>query len=162
LPEPRPPPAPPHRARPRAVGRPRLQDELRRHVRLPRLEPRVDDGGGDRGARGSGQLLRHPRDRPHRPDPGLRGEATARARASRLPAMAASLFARAALTAGLIGEPGIAEARQDSGRDLLPRLVGRGEGVLGYRYGGSWQAVGPLDSSYHPTLALLSDRPPME
>src|SRR5205823_5844619 len=58
---------------------------------------------------------------------------------SRLASMGVYLFDRDALIRWLVEDAEIAESRHDFGKDILPRLVARGEGVFAYRYGGYWQ-----------------------
>jgi glucose-1-phosphate adenylyltransferase len=53
-------------------------------------------------------------------------------------------------------------SHHDFGKDLLPRLVARGEAVYGYRVSSYWQDVGTLDSYYQANLDLLSDRAPLD
>jgi glucose-1-phosphate adenylyltransferase len=81
---------------------------------------------------------------------------------SRLASMGVYLFDRDALARWLIEDAAMTDSSHDFGKDLLPRLVRRGEGVFAYRYGGYWQDVGTLDSFYQANLDLLSDRPPIE
>jgi glucose-1-phosphate adenylyltransferase len=81
---------------------------------------------------------------------------------SRLASMGVYLFDRAALVEWLTEDAAMPDSRHDFGKDLLPRLVARGEAVFAYRYGGYWQDVGTLDSYYEANLALVSERPPME
>jgi len=54
-----------------------------------------------------------------------------------------------------------ASSSHDFGKDLLPRLVARGEAVFAYRFNRYWQDVGTLDSYYESNLQLLSDKPPI-
>ena len=81
---------------------------------------------------------------------------------SRLASMGVYLFDREALIRWLVEDAELPSSSHDFGKDLLPRLVARGEGVFAYRYGGYWQDVGTLDSYYETTMALLDDRPPMD
>ena len=79
---------------------------------------------------------------------------------SRLASMGVYLFDREALIRWLIEDAALPDSRHDFGKDLLPRLVARGEAVHAYLYGGYWQDVGTLDSYYETNLSLVSDHPP--
>ena len=79
---------------------------------------------------------------------------------SRLASMGVYLFDREALIRWLVEDAAIADSKRDFGKDLLPRLVARGEAVHAYLYGGYWQDVGTLDSYYETNLSLVSDHPP--
>ena len=81
---------------------------------------------------------------------------------SRLASMGVYLFDRRALIEWLTEDAAVADSRHDFGRDVLPRLVKRGEAVYAYRFRGYWQDVGTLDSYYDTSLELLADRPPLE
>ncbi len=54
------------------------------------------------------------------------------------------------------------DSRHDFGKDIIPRLVARGEGVFAYRFNEYWQDVGTLDAYYDANLAFCSDRPPLD
>jgi len=81
---------------------------------------------------------------------------------SRLASMGVYLFDRAALFRWLAEDAELQDSSHDFGKDLLPRLVARGEGVFAYRFPDYWQDVGTLDSYYHSNLAFVSDRPPLD
>jgi glucose-1-phosphate adenylyltransferase len=81
---------------------------------------------------------------------------------SRLASMGVYLFDRDALVRWLIEDVQIPSSSHDFGKDLLPRLVARGEGVYAYRYGGYWQDVGTLDSYFGANMVLLDEQPPLE
>jgi len=81
---------------------------------------------------------------------------------SRLASMGVYLFDRASLVRWLTEDAAIADSAHDFGKDLLPRLVGRGEAVYACRFADYWQDVGTLDSYYDANLAFLSDRPPLD
>jgi glucose-1-phosphate adenylyltransferase len=81
---------------------------------------------------------------------------------SRLASMGVYLFDRDALIRWLVEDAQDPDSSHDFGKDLLPRLVARGEGVFAYRYGGYWQDVGTLDSYYHANMDLIADDPQME
>jgi len=88
-------------------------------------------------------------------------EKPARAR-SRLASMGVYLFDRRSLIQWLTEDAGMADSGHDFGKDLLPRLVARGEAVYAYRFRDYWQDVGTLDSYYQTNMDLLSDRPPLD
>jgi glucose-1-phosphate adenylyltransferase len=81
---------------------------------------------------------------------------------SRLASMGVYLFDRKALIEWLTEDAALENSTHDFGRDVLPRLVRRGEAVYAYRFRGYWQDVGTLDSYYDTNLELLADRPPLE
>src|SRR5206468_7175290 len=56
----------------------------------------------------------------------------------------------------------LADSNHDFGKDLLPRLVARGEAVYAYHFRDYWQDVGALDTYYQSNMDLLSDRPPLD
>lgn len=80
---------------------------------------------------------------------------------SRLASMGVYLFDRDRLMEWLTEDAGRADSSHDFGKDLLPRLVARGEGVFAYRFPDYWQDVGTLDSYYEANRAFLSDTPPL-
>jgi glucose-1-phosphate adenylyltransferase len=71
-------------------------------------------------------------------------------------------FDRAALIRWLVEDAAREDSTHDFGRDLLPRLVARGEGVFAYRFPDYWQDVGTLDSYYQANMAFLGDRAPLD
>jgi glucose-1-phosphate adenylyltransferase len=81
---------------------------------------------------------------------------------SRLASMGVYLFDRRALIRWLLEDAAMAESHHDFGKDLLPRLVQRGDAVYAYRFREYWQDVGALDSYYQTNMDLLSDRPPLD
>ena len=81
---------------------------------------------------------------------------------SRLASMGVYLFDRASLIRWLTEDAGLADSTHDFGKDVLPRLVARGEAVYAYRFPGYWQDVGTLDSYFESNLAFLSDQPPLD
>jgi glucose-1-phosphate adenylyltransferase len=81
---------------------------------------------------------------------------------SRLASMGVYLFDRRALINWLVEDAAMADSHHDFGKDLLPRLVARGEAVYAYRFREYWQDVGTLDSYYQTNMDLLSDRPPLD
>jgi glucose-1-phosphate adenylyltransferase len=81
---------------------------------------------------------------------------------SRLASMGVYLFDRRALIHWLDEDAAMADSLHDFGKDLLPRLVARGEAVYAYRFREYWQDVGALESYYQTNMDLLSDRPPLD
>ena len=81
---------------------------------------------------------------------------------SRLASMGVYLFDREALIRWLVEDAAQPNSSHDFGKDLLPRLVARGEAVYAYRFPNYWQDVGTLDSYYASNMAFLSDRPPLD
>ena len=81
---------------------------------------------------------------------------------SRLASMGVYLFDRRALIQWLTEDAVMPDSGHDFGKDLLPRLVARGEAVFALRFRDYWQDVGTLDSYYQTNMDLLSDRPPLD
>ena len=81
---------------------------------------------------------------------------------SRLASMGVYLFDRISLVRWLAEDAGHSQSSHDFGKDLLPRLVARGEGVFAYRFADYWQDVGTLDSYYEANMAFLGDHPPLD
>jgi glucose-1-phosphate adenylyltransferase len=80
---------------------------------------------------------------------------------SRLASMGVYLFDRQSLIQWLVEDASLANSSHDFGKDLLPRLVARGEAVFAYRFPAYWQDVGTLDSYYAANMAFLEDPPPL-
>ena len=57
------------------------------------------------------------------------------------------------------GEPGEEQSRHDFGRDIIPRMVERGEEVYAYPFNGYWQDVGTVHSYWETHMGLLDDHP---
>ena len=81
---------------------------------------------------------------------------------SRLASMGVYLFDRLALVRWLVEDAETPGSGHDFGKDILPRLVARGEHVFAYHFNGYWQDVGTLDSYYQTNLEFLGDHPPLE
>ena len=56
----------------------------------------------------------------------------------------------------------MSSSSHDFGKDLLPRLVARGEAVYAHRFPGYWQDVGTLDSYYRANLEFVQPQPPLD
>lgn len=54
------------------------------------------------------------------------------------------------------GEPG---ARHDFGRNIIPGMMARGEGVFAYPFTGYWQDVGTVRSYWEAHMGLLESKP---
>jgi glucose-1-phosphate adenylyltransferase len=81
---------------------------------------------------------------------------------SRLASMGIYLFDRDSLVRWLVEDAAMSDSGHDFGKDVLPRLVARGEHVYAHRFKGYWQDVGTLDSYYRTNLDFLSPRPPLD
>ncbi len=81
---------------------------------------------------------------------------------SRLASMGVYLFDRDALVRWLAEDAALADSGRDFGKDLLPRLVARGEPVYAFPFDGYWQDVGTLDSYYQTNLDFLKPQPPLD
>ena len=81
---------------------------------------------------------------------------------SRLASMGVYLFDRDSLVRWLAEDAALPDSGHDFGKDILPRLVARGELVFAYRFGGYWQDVGTLDSYYQTNLDFLEPDPPLD
>ena len=75
--------------------------------------------------------------------------------------MGVYLFERDSLVRWLVEDADQEGSSHDFGKDLLPRLVERGERVYAYRFPDYWQDVGTLDSYYRSNLAFLTDPAPL-
>ncbi len=80
---------------------------------------------------------------------------------SRLASMGVYLFDREKLIEWLVEDAANPNSSHDFGKDVLPRLVARGDAVFAYRFGEYWQDVGTLDSYYEANRAFLRDDPPL-
>ena len=80
----------------------------------------------------------------------------------RLASMGVYLFDRDALIRWLVEDAAMSHSSHDFGKDLLPRLVARGEAVYAYRFPGYWQDVGTLDSYYRANLEFVQAKPPLD
>src|SRR5262249_51091523 len=80
---------------------------------------------------------------------------------SRLASMGVYLFDRDALIRWLVEDAPMQHSAHDFGKDLLPRLVARGEAVYAYRFPRYWQDGGTLDSSYRADPESVQPNPPL-
>ncbi len=81
---------------------------------------------------------------------------------SRMASMGVYLFDRDALIRLLVEDAAIPDSSHDFGKDVLPRMVARNEGVFAYKFPDYWQDVGTLDSYYEANLAFLGQKPPLD
>jgi glucose-1-phosphate adenylyltransferase len=81
---------------------------------------------------------------------------------SRLASMGVYLFDRDALVRWLAEDAELLDSGHDFGKDILPRLVARGEHVYAHRFKDYWQDVGTLDSYYQTNLDFLAPRTPLD
>ncbi len=81
---------------------------------------------------------------------------------SRLASMGVYLFDRESLIRWLLEDAAMESSSHDFGKDILPRLVARGDAVYAYRSTDYWQDVGTLDSYYEANLAFLGNSPPLD
>ena len=81
---------------------------------------------------------------------------------SRKASMGVYLFDREALIRWLVEDAAMSDSSHDFGKDIIPRLVARGEGVFAYQFPDYWQDVGTLDSYYEANLAFCSGTPPLD
>lgn len=81
---------------------------------------------------------------------------------SRLASMGVYLFDREALIRHLVEDASTPGSSHDFGKDILPKMVQRGEGVFSYRFQDYWQDVGTLDSYYEANMAFLREQPPLD
>lgn len=59
----------------------------------------------------------------------------------------------------LLEDRALEESHHDFGKDILPRMIARGEKVLTWPYRGYWRDVGTLESYWDAHMDLLSDPP---
>ena len=85
-----------------------------------------------------------------------------RSSTSRLASMGVYLFDRDSLIRWLVEDAALPNSQHDFGKDILPRLVARGERVFAYRFNAYWQDVGTLDSYYQSNLDFVSPQPPID
>jgi glucose-1-phosphate adenylyltransferase len=76
-----------------------------------------------------------------------------------LGSMGIYVFNYAALDRVLLEDKDIPTSSHDFGKDILPRMIGRGERVFSWLYKGYWRDVGTLDSYWDAHMDLISDPP---
>jgi glucose-1-phosphate adenylyltransferase len=54
------------------------------------------------------------------------------------------------------------DSSHDFGKDILPRLINKGERVFAYPYTGYWVDVGTVNSYWQAHMDLLRDKPPID
>lgn len=81
-----------------------------------------------------------------------------------LGSMGIYVFSRDTLTRVLIedartAETGGAPSQHDFGRNIIPAMLARNEGVYAYPFSGYWQDVGTVQSYWEAHMELLADKP---
>jgi glucose-1-phosphate adenylyltransferase len=76
-----------------------------------------------------------------------------------LGSMGIYVFNYAALDRVLLEDKDITTSSHDFGKDILPRMIGRGERVFSWLYKGYWRDVGTLDSYWDAHMDLISEPP---
>ncbi len=59
----------------------------------------------------------------------------------------------------LLEDHAMASSNHDFGKDILPRMIGRGERVFSWHYRGYWRDVGTLESYWEAHMDLLGSSP---
>src|SRR5690606_11660938 len=73
--------------------------------------------------------------------------------------MGVYVFNYEALDRVLLEDRSMPESAHDFGKDILPRMISRGEKVFTWPYRGYWRDVGTLESYWDAHMDLLSDPP---
>ena len=76
-----------------------------------------------------------------------------------LGSMGIYVFSYKTLDRVLLEDNDIETSSHDFGKDILPRMIGRGEPVYSWLYKGYWRDVGTLDSYWDAHMDLVSDPP---
>ncbi|MFO0684833.1 MAG: sugar phosphate nucleotidyltransferase [Sandaracinus sp.] len=76
-----------------------------------------------------------------------------------LGSMGIYVFNYDALDRVLLEDRDLTSSSHDFGKDILPRMIGRGEKVYSWLYKGYWRDVGTLDSYWDAHMDLVSDPP---
>jgi glucose-1-phosphate adenylyltransferase len=76
--------------------------------------------------------------------------------------MGVYLFDTQVLNQALLEDHFSHDSSHDFGKDILPRLINRGERVLAYPYSGYWVDVGTIDSYWQAHMDLLQDKPSID
>ncbi len=59
----------------------------------------------------------------------------------------------------LLEDSRMSDSNHDFGKDILPRMIGRGERVYSWMYKGYWRDVGTMDSYWEAHMDLIGDPP---
>lgn len=76
---------------------------------------------------------------------------------STLVSMGIYVFKKEVLLERLIDDADDEDSRHDFGRDVLPKMIARGDKVLAYTFDGYWRDVGTLESYWQANMELLNE-----
>ncbi len=76
---------------------------------------------------------------------------------SNLVSMGIYVFKKGVLLGRLIDDADDESSRHDFGRDVLPKMIARGDKVLAYTFEGYWRDVGALESYWQANMELLDE-----
>ncbi len=76
--------------------------------------------------------------------------------------MGVYLFNISALDRALWEDHNRPDSSHDFGKDILPRMINRGERVYAYPYTGYWVDVGTVNSYWQAHMDLLNEKPPID
>jgi glucose-1-phosphate adenylyltransferase len=76
--------------------------------------------------------------------------------------MGVYLFDTQVLNKALLEDHFSHDSSHDFGKDILPRLINRGDRVLAYPYSGYWVDVGTVESYWQAHMDLLKDKPSID
>ena len=76
---------------------------------------------------------------------------------SNLVSMGIYVFNKEALIDRLIDDADELDSRHDFGRNILPKMIARGDKVFAYTYEGYWRDVGTLESYWQANMELLDE-----
>lgn len=79
-----------------------------------------------------------------------------------LVSMGIYVFNKDALIDRLIEDADDPKSRRDFGRDILPKMIARGDKVFAYPYEGYWRDVGTLQSYWEANMELLDEAAPLK
>lgn len=81
---------------------------------------------------------------------------------SNLVSMGIYVFNKEILIDRLIDDADDQDSHHDFGRDVLPKMIARGDKVFAYSYEGYWRDVGTLQSYWEANMELLKENPPLD
>lgn len=76
-----------------------------------------------------------------------------------LGSMGIYVFSYDVLDRVLLEDSRMSDSSHDFGKDILPRMIGRGERVYSWMYKGYWRDVGTMDSYWEAHMDLIGDPP---
>ncbi|HEX2916271.1 MAG TPA: glucose-1-phosphate adenylyltransferase [Chloroflexia bacterium] len=79
-----------------------------------------------------------------------------------LVSMGIYVFNKEALIDRLLEDSENPQSRHDFGRNILPKMVERGDRVYSYTYKGYWQDAGTVQAYWNANMALLEDQPELD